>query len=176
MNITTTGRKTTLDKSFLDLVEKRMAKFDKYFESDAEAVITVTAEGICRKVEITVRNQGFIYRAERTETSMRQAFHDAADLIDKQIIKNKSRLGARIKKQDSEVLAVEADYSGIVDEEYRVVREKRFSLKPMTTEEALLQMNMLNHSFFVFINSDSDIVNIVYRRKDDDFGLLIPDY
>lgn len=176
MNVKTTGRKVTLKQNFLTMVEKRMAKFDRYFESDAEASVTVTIEGNRQTVEITVRNRGFIYRAERTEPDMEAAFFDAADAIDKQIIKNKSKLGTRIKKSDPDAAAGEyADY-GVVDEEYRVVREKRFALKPMLVEEAILQMNMLGHSFFVFLNADTGSVNVVYGRDDDDYGLLMPEY
>jgi len=177
MIIRTTGRKVTLKQSFLDMVEKRMAKFDKYFDSDAEAAITVTVEGSRQTVEITVRTRVFIFRAERTGQDMEQAFNEAADLIDKQIVRNKSKLGSRIKRQEPGASGMDAgDYSDVVDEEYRVVREKRFALKPMSVEEAILQMNMLQHSFFVFLNSDSSAVNVVYRRVDDNYGLLTPDY
>lgn len=177
MNIKTVGRKVNLKQHFLDMVEKRMAKFDKYFESDAEAAVTVTVEGGRQTVEVTVRSRGFIYRAERTEQDMAQAFGDAADLIDRQIVRNKSKLGNRIKRQDAD--AAETDFEepeAAVDGEYRVVREKRFTLKPMTSEEAILQMNMLGHSFFVFLDADTDTVNVVYRRRDDDYGLLTPEY
>lgn len=177
MNIKTTGRKVTLKNSFLKSVEKRMAKFDKYFESDAEAAVTVTVEGNRQTVEITVRNRGFIYRAERTSQDMEQAFTEAADLIDRQIVKNKSRLGSRIKKQELETVSEDAaGYGDAVYDDFRVVREKRFPLKPMTVEEAILQMNMLQHAFFVFLDEASDTVSIVYRRRDDDYGLLIPEY
>jgi len=177
MIIKTTGRKVTLKQGFLVMVEKRMAKFDKYFESDAEAAVTVTVEGSRQTVEITVRTQGFIYRAERTGQDMEQAFQESADLIDRQIVKNKSKLGTRIKKQEPEASDRDfEDYGHIVDEDYRVVREKRFALKPMSVEEALLQMNMLQHSFFVFLNSEIGMVNVVYRRHDDNYGLLRLEY
>ena len=176
MNIKTTGRKVTLKQSFLDMVEKRMSKFDKYFESDAEATVTVTIEGNRQTVEVTVRSRGFIYRAERTSPDMDIAFNDAADIIDRQVVKNKSKLGARIKKVEvaQEVLSMHDEE--IVDDEYRVVREKSFLLKPMMVEEAILQMTMLGHSFFVFLNVDTGAVNVVYLRKDDDYGLLMPEY
>lgn len=179
MDLKTTGRKVTLKKKYLDMVEKRMAKFDRYFETDTEAAVTVTVEGGRQTVEVTLRSRGFIYRAERTAQDMEQAFNEAADLIDRQIVKNKSKLGSRIKKQEPEQntqIMASLDIGEAVDDDYRIVREKKFPLKPMTTDEAILQMNMLQHSFFVFLNDETDMVNIVYRRHDDDYGLLIPEY
>ena len=174
MKIKTTGRKVTLKQGFLERAEKRMSKFDKYFERDAEASVTVTVEGSRQTVEITVRNRGFIYRAERTGPDMDIAFGEAAEAIDRQILKNKSKLGARIKKHEPAV-EIPFDDSGTVDDEYRVVREKRFVLKPMSVDEAILQMNMLGHNFFMFQNTETDSVNVVYRRHNDDYGLLLPD-
>ena len=176
MIIRTTGRKVTLKQDFLDLIEKRMRKFDKYFDDDAEANVTVTIENNRQTVEITLRSKGFLYRAERTDFDMEAAFSEAADLIDRQIVKNKSKLGARIKKiEQASASPQPPDTEEIVDSEYRVVREKRFALKPMLTEEAILQMNMLGHDFFVFLNADTGIINVVYKRRDDDYGLIIPE-
>ena len=176
MNIVVSVRKATLKQNFNDIVEKRMVKFDKYFEDDAIATITVTAEGSRQTVEITVRYRGFIYRAERTEQDIELAFQNAADIIDRQITRNKSKLGSRIKKQDVTPTEGYTSYDDFADEEYRVVKEKQFALKPMSTKEAILQMNMLDHSFYVFMNIDTDTVCVVYHRKDDDYGLLLPQY
>jgi len=173
MNIKTSGRKVTLRQSFLDTIEKRMAKFDKYFESDAEATVRVTVEGNRKTVEITVRNRGFIYRAEKTEQDMDLAFQAAADLIDKQIVRNKSKLGSRIKKQEANI---SDDIPYIEEKAYKVVKEKSFVLIPMPVEEAILQMNMLQHSFFVFLNAETGSVGVVYHREDDDYGSLLPQY
>ena len=176
MNITTNSRKTSISQSFNDTIEKRMAKFNKYFEDDAEANITITAEGSRQTAEITVRYRGFIYRAEKTETDILLAFNNAADLIDRQIIKNKSKLNWRIKKQEADSSEGYTSYDDFADEEYRVVKEKQFALKPMSTKEAILQMNMLGHNFFVFLNEDTSTVCVVYHRKDDDYGLISPQY
>lgn len=176
MNVKTAGRKVSLKQNFVTTVEKRLDKFDRYFDKDAEATVTVTVENNRQTVEITVRSRGFIYRAERTAFDMEQAFAEAADVIEKQIVKNKDKLGARIKKQDqSAEMPPLFSADDIVDEEYRIVREKRFTVKPMSVEEAVLQMNMLGHSFFVFLSDESGDVCVVYRRRDDDYGLLIPE-
>ncbi len=171
MNIKTVGRKVNLKEHFLTTVEKRLEKFDRYFDADAEATVTVTVETNRQTVEITVKNKGFIYRAERAAEEMEDAFADAADSIDKQIVKHKSKLGTRIKAHEPEPVLETVDE--FVDDEFRIVKEKRFELKPMTVEEAILRMNLLGHTFFIFQNIDGE-VSVVYKRKDDDYGLLIP--
>ncbi len=171
MNIKTVGRKVNLKEHFLSAVEKRLEKFDRYFDEDAEAIVTVTVESNRQTVEITVKNKGFIFRAERAADDMEDAFADAADSIDRQIVKHKSKLGSRIKAHEPEVEMEQFDE--FVDDEFRIVREKRFELKPMSVDEAILRMNLLGHSFFIFQNIDGE-TSVVYRRKDDDYGLLIP--
>lgn len=171
MNVRTNGRKVTLRDSFLEAVDKRMQKFDKYFDADTDATVTATVENGRKTAEVTVKDRGFIYRAERTADDLEQAFAEAADVIDRQIVKNKKRLGNRIKAAAGAVEAyVEHEFA---DEEYRVVKEKRFSVKPMTVDEAILRMNMLGHSFFLFRNEKGETC-VVYKRHDDDYGLLIP--
>lgn len=177
MKIKTLGRKVTLKENFITMAEKRMTKFDRFFEDDAECHITVTVEANRQTVEITLKSQGFLYRAERSAPDMESAFVEAADLIGRQIVRNKNKLGARIKRAEAVDLS---DFEGeldspAVDEEYRIVREKRFTVKPMTVAEAVLQMNMLNHSFYVFLNVEAGGICVVYRRNDDDYGLLIPE-
>ncbi len=176
MIVKTLGRKVNLKQNFIALVEKRMAKFDRFFDKDAECNVTVTLDNKERQiVEITVKSRGFIYRSERTAPDMETAFSDAADMIGKQIVKNKEKLGTRIKRAEAADMAEFGFGGDVVDEEYRIVREKRFAVKTMSVMEAVLQMNMLNHNFFAFLNADTDSVCVVYRRKDDDYGLLIPE-
>lgn len=174
MKVKTLGRKVNLKQHFIEMVEKRMSKFDRFFDDDAECQVTVSVEKDRQTVEITVKSKGFLYRAERTEPDMETAFNDAADLIGKQIVKNKEKLGSRIKRTEAADIIEFGHGEETVDDEFRIVREKSFVVKPMTVEEAVLQMNMLNHSFYVFLNADTDSVCVVYRRHDDDYGLLIP--
>jgi putative sigma-54 modulation protein len=175
MRVKATGRKVNLKDNFIAMVEKRMAKFDRFFDEDAECQVTVTVEKDRQTAEVTVKSRGFIYRAEQTASDMETAFSDAADQIGKQIVKNKEKLGARIKRNDAADLAEFGNEDDGVDDAYHIVREKVFSVKPMLVEEAVLQMNMLNHSFYAFLNADTDSVCVVYRRNDEDYGLLIPE-
>lgn len=172
MKITCTGRKVNLKESFTERVEKRFAKLDKFFSPEAQAQITVTVEKDWQTVEITVHDKGFTCRAENTDDRMETAFDTAADLLERRIIKNRKRLESRMSVSPQVFLPEE---DAVEEEEYSVIREKHFSCKPCTVEEAILQMNMLGHTFYLFRDADSDEINVVYRRKDESYGVLIPE-
>ncbi len=171
MNVKTIGRKVNLKQNFIDMVEKRMSKLDRFFDDDAEAKVTVTVDSNRQTAEVTVKSRGFLFRTERTAPDMETAFSDAADLIVKQIVRNKERLGTRVKRAEVDIV----DTEDLPEESYNIARTKRFRVEPMTVEEAVLQMNMLGHSFFVFNDSDTDELKIVYKRHDEAYGLLIPE-
>ena len=176
MKVNTTGRKVNLKQNFTNKVEKRLQKFDRFFNDEAEANVTVTVEkGDRQTVELTVKSHGMLYRTERTARDMESAFNEAADLMMRQIVKNKEKLGSRVKAKEVELaqeeLQLEPETEG---EDYRIVREKRFRVEAMTEEEAILQMELLGHTFFLFRNSTTDEINVVYKRHDDSFGVLIP--
>lgn len=173
MKLKMLGRKVNLKQNFIDMAEKRMSKLDKFFSEDAEGQVTVTVEKDWQTAEVTVKSKGFIYRAEKSAPDMETAFADAVDLLTRQIVKNKERLGARVKSAEVDEQA--KGYEAMADEEYVIAREKRFVVEPMTTDDAILQMNMLGHSFFLFRDVDSGELNVVYRRHDDAYGLLIPE-
>lgn len=177
MKTTTLGRKITLRQSFIEKVEKRISKLDRYFDDDAAATVTASHEKDRFTAEITVKNKGIIYRAERTAVSLDDAFNSAADQIVKQIVKNKEKLGSRIKRgaQEPDFFVPTDDYE-VEGGEPHIVREKTFAVEAMTADDAALQMEMLDHSFFVFKDSLSGAVNVVYRREDGNYGLLKPLY
>ena len=173
MKITIVGRKVTLRNNFKELVEKKLSKFDRIFDEDAEATVTVTVERNRQTVEITIKQRGMIYRAEETALEMNDALDRVVAALGKQIRRNKTRL-EKSKKVDAGLEFADAYYDE-PDEEFNVVRTKRFFVKVMTPEEAILQMNMLNHEFFMFRDDQSGEVNVVYKRKDGDYGLLVPE-
>jgi putative sigma-54 modulation protein len=168
MKVTITGRKVSLKDAFKEKVEKRLAKFNRFFEDDAQAFVTVTIEGGRQTVELTIKSKGMIYRAEETTRDMQYSFDDAADSIMRQITRNKSRLEKRLRKGAFENVeeTAEADFD--------VVKTKSFSVKPMSVEEAILEMNLVDHEFFAFLNDQTGGVSIVYRRKEGGYGLLEP--
>ncbi|MEG2769957.1 MAG: ribosome-associated translation inhibitor RaiA [Oscillospiraceae bacterium] len=171
MRINTTGRKVSLKQPFIDRVEKRMSKLDKFFTGEAEAQVTVTVEKERQTVEITVRENGFVARSEKTDKQMEIAFDDAIDLLQRRIVKNRKRLGDKIIREAVDTFAAETDNEDI---DFDVIREKTFFLKPQTVDDAILEMNMVGHSFFVFKDVESNTIRVVYKRKDGGYGVLIP--
>ena len=176
MIVKTSGHGLNLRQSFIDNANKRLQKFDRFFNEEADAAVNVDLEKDRYTVEITVKSRGFFYRTERTSTDLDSAFRESVDLMMRQIVKNKSKLGNRVKVKEVELASEELDLEPVSDEEqeYRIAREKRFVIEPMSEQEAILQMNMLGHTFFMFRNADTNELNIVYRRHDDSYVLLVP--
>lgn len=171
MKTTCTGRKVTLKDSFVERAEKRLAKLDKFFADEAEAFVTVVVEKNHQRVEITVRDSGFVVRAERSAPRMEEAFDAAADVLTKNLVKNRKKLAEKLQRPVPEEYMDEPE----VEDNYHLIREKTFVVKPSTVDEAILQMNMLGHSFYLFRDADTDEINAVYARKDGSYGLLIPE-
>lgn len=173
MTLTITGRKVPVTNDFSQRAEKKLAKFDKFFDADAHADITVTQERNAQRVEITIRTAGMLFRAEAAESDANEALDKLVDILFRQIRRNKTRLEKRLRTDafidDAQWGATEAEES-----EYRIVRSKKFPVKPMDVEEAILQMNMLGHQFFMFRNMDTGEINVVYARHDGNYGLLEP--
>ncbi len=176
MNIICTGRKVNLKESFEERVEKRLAKFDKLFSEEAEAKVTVTVEKDWQTVEVTVHDKGFTCRAEKDAERMEEAFDAAVDLLERRILKNRKKLTDRVDSRDlASMFMSEESYSDEETEDYKVIREKRFTCKPANVEEAILNMEMLGHTFYLFRDADTDDIQLVYTRKDGSYGVLIPE-
>lgn len=173
MKITCTGRKVSLKPDFIARAEKRLGKLEKFFTPDASAQVTVTVEKSGQTVELMVRDKGFAVRAEKLAPRMEDALDDAAELLERRVIKNRKRLGDRLTRA-AELPAGLPDAEE--EESYSVIREKHFAVKPCTVEEAILQMNLLGHSFYLFRNVDSGEIEVVYRRAQGSYGLLVPEH
>ena len=173
MNITITGRKTTIRDQFKDRVAKKLSKLDRFFDDEARAVVTVTAERERETVEVTISYGGMIFRSEKTTADRADSLDAVVDILFQQIVKNKSKLEARMRAQAFDDLP--ADEVGEADEaEYPLIKRKQFHVRPMDVQEAILQMNMLGHSFFVFGNSETGELSVVYRREGGGYGLIEP--
>ena len=172
MKITITGRKTTVRPSFVERTEKKLSKLDKFFDADVNADVTVSQENNRQRVEVTIRCNGMVFRAEEAATDANEAVDRLVDILLRQIRKNKTRLEKRLRSG-----AFKDEMFGEAEEEteFRVVRSKSFPVKPLDVEEAILQMNMTGHQFYMFRNMDSGEINVVYRRNDGNYGLLEPD-
>ena len=174
MTITYAARKVTLRDKFKERVEKKLAKFQKIFSDKAEAHVVVTVEKNRQTVEITIRDNKMIYRAESTMSEMNDALDRVVDILMRQIRKNKTRLEKRVKAGSIDALTADMPAQEEPEEEYQVVRKKQVMLKPINVEEAILEMNMINHDFFMFINAETDEMNVVYRRANGNYGVLEP--
>ncbi len=175
MNIIITARKFEMGDALKTKVEKKLQKLDKYFNKEAQTNVTITKEKDRETVEITVYQGSMIFRAQSTTRDMMDSLKDAIDILERQIRKNKTRLEKRLRSGVFETPAADipAETGDDIDEEaeFNVVKIKRFPLKPMTVDEAILQMNMLNHSFFAF-KSVEGVFSIVYKRKDGDYAII----
>jgi len=176
MNIIITGRKVAVKDSFKERAEKKLAKIAKFFDDSAEAHVTVTVEKNRQTVEVTVKDAGMLFRAEETAMDMLDALDRVGDALVRQIRKNKTRLEKKLRLSSIDDMgALPGQSEALVEEtDFDVVRVKRFSIKPMDVDEAILQMNMLGHQFYMFKNVDTGDMNVVYRRKFGDYGLIEP--
>ena len=186
MKITYTARKVNLRDNFKERCEKKLSKFNRIFSEDASVNVVVTLEKNRQTVEITIRDSGmfffeeskfffFFFRAASTMPEMNDALDKVCDVLMRLIRKNKTRLEKKIKSAGIEDLIMEASQAEEPeDDDYSVVRKKHILVKPITVDEAILEMNMVSHSFFMFINSETDEINVVYKRADGYYGFLEP--
>ena len=169
------GRKIEVTDKYREYIEKRLGKLDKFFKDEAEARIVIGPIKDNEYVEASVYAAGMIYRAEVIDSNVMCATDKIVDVIERQIRKNKTRLEKKIKREavDDNLMLSGTNYTDGEDvEEFKIVKRKRFQLKPMSAEEAVLQMNLLGHGFFVFKNKDTDEMNVVYKRNDGNYALI----
>lgn len=171
MNITIIGRKCTPRESFKNRAEQKLAKVQKFFGEDAAAKVTATVEKNIKIVEITLNKGGLIFRAQERSQDLEDALDCCVDSLIRQIRKNKTKIEKRLHE-----VSFDEAFNAPQEEEaaFEIVRTKTVALKPQSTEEAILQMNMLGHAFYMFRNADTDSVSVVYCRADGGYGLLEP--
>lgn len=170
MNITIIGRKCTPRDSFKERAEDKLQKVEKFFGPDADAKVTATVEKNSKIVEITLSKGGYIFRAQERTQDLEESLDACVDSLIRQIRKNKTRLERRLR----EVSFDEAFLPEEKEEEFEVARTKTVAVKPQSIEEAILQMNLLDHQFYMFRNAETDLINVVYKRKDGGYGILEP--
>ena len=177
MKITIVGRQMDVPKGFYELAEKKLSKYDKFFKDDASAHITMRKRKNLEILEVTISSAGMMFRGEEEASTFQNALDEVMNSIERQLRKNKTKLGKRIREGVFPKESTETDQledvvpAAIYDAPVRI---KEFVFKPMSTEEAILQMNMLGHQFFVFLNEDTEKMNVVYLRKDEKYGLIVP--
>ena len=173
MKINITARKMDVSDALKERLDKKLSKLDKYFGTNTEANVILLLEKSRQVVEVTVHFSNMIFRAEESSYDMYISIDRVIDMLEHQIRKNKSRLEKKLHAS-AFVPDVAADAVLPVDEEaeYTIVKNKKFFVKPMSIEEAILQMNLLGHAFYMFKDIDSDKLNTVYKRRNGDYGLI----
>ncbi|MCM1284260.1 MAG: ribosome-associated translation inhibitor RaiA [Muribaculaceae bacterium] len=175
MRITITGRNIELTEGLKSAVEERLGKLEKYFAQDTDAFVTLSVEKDRQKIEVTIPIKGHIIRSEQVSSDMYVSIDLVEEVIERQLKKYRTKLVSKKMNAASSFQNdfVEAEEEN--DEEIRIVRTKRFGMKPMYPEDACIQMELTGHDFFVFRNAETDEVNVVYRRKGSTYGLIEPE-
>ena len=177
MKFVFTDKKVNLPNKVHAYAEKKVGKLDRYFKADAEAAIVFSVEKGRNNVELTIRSGGTIIRVAESTSDMFATIDAAVSSVERRLRRNKTRLEKRLR-QDAFTRSVDAEeissFAPVNDEEeYRIVRTKRFPIKPMTVDEAVLQMELVGHTFFAFKDVDQDgRFAVVYKRNDGDYGLI----
>ena len=175
MKFTFTCKKINLNSSVKEYAEKKISKLDRYFQEGAEAFVTFAVEKKNRcVVEVTIRStSGRLFRAQEEDPDgdMRGAIDAAVNFIERRIRRNKTRLAKNLRPEAMEAEVI-PEFDVAEEPEFEIVRTKRFSVKPMTAEEAILQMNLLGHTFFVYRDMETDQICVVYRRNNGGYGLI----
>ena len=174
------GRNIEITDSLKDYTTKRLSKIEKYIDDARVAQVALSLEGEDHKVEVTITLNNIILRAEVTAEDMYSAIDMVVEKLDKQIEKHKTKLykrhrGTGLKQLLDEEVRHEQSAKE-VQEKFPIVRTKRFALKPMDEEEAIMQMSLLGHSFFMFYNANTGDINVVYKRMDGNYGLIEPHF
>lgn len=168
------GRNIEVTPGLKDAVEEKIGKLEKYFTPDTEVHVTLSVEKDRQKIEVTIPVKGSIIRSEQVSNDMYVSIDLVEEIIERQLKKYKTKLVDRQQSASSfSKLFVENDYMD--DEEIKIVRTKKFDIKPMYPEDACIQMELLGHNFFVFHNAETGQVNVVYKRKGDTYGLIEPE-
>ncbi len=155
-------------------VNKKYSKLERYFHGDVNVTLVIKFERNLYKAEVTVPYSGFVFRAEESDDDAYSASNTVLDKLERQVIKYKSRYKNKFRSDDFDDIPVSDEYEEINDIESSIVKHKTYSKKPMTVEEAILQLELTDRDFYVFTNGNSFEVNVIYRRKGGGYGIIEP--
>lgn len=175
MNLVISGKNLDITEGLRSAIEEKIGKLERYFTDTTEVHVTLSTEKNRQKIEITIPMRGSIIRAEEVSSDMYVSIDLVEEVIERQLRKYKNKLID--KEQNAAHLSqsfIEAD--DFEDEDIQIIRSKKFAMKPMDPEEACVQMELIGHNFFVFRNSETDEVNVVYKRKGNTYGLIEPEF
>ena len=175
MNLVISGKNLDITEGLRSAIEEKIGKLERYFTDTTEVHVTLSTEKNRQKIEITIPMKGSIIRAEEVSSDMYVSIDLVEEVIERQLRKYKNKLID--KEQNAAHLSqsfIEAD--DFEDEDIQIIRSKKFAMKPMDAEEACVQMELLGHNFFMFLNADTNEVNVVYKRKGNSYGLIAPEF
>ena len=175
MRYTISGKNINITPGLKDAVESKLGKLERYFSPDTEVQVTLSVEKGRQKIEVTIPVKGSIIRAEQDSSDMYVSVDLVEEIIERQIKKYKTKI---VDKKQSALAFSEAFLQEEAEQEetVNIVKTKRFAMKPMDSEEACVQMELLGHNFFMFLNADTNEVNVVYKRKGNSYGLIEPEF
>ncbi|SDY60990.1 ribosome hibernation-promoting factor, HPF/YfiA family [Tindallia californiensis] len=177
MKVIVTGRNFDITNSLRDTIESKLDKLEKYFNKEAEAQVTLSVEKERQIMEVTIPLSGSVLRAEESTKDMYNTVDRVVDKLDSQLRKHKTKLEKnRINNYETIRFENIPAQEKQEEEEARIVKTKRFAVKPMSHEEAVLQMELVGHNFYVYANDETSEVNVVYKRKDGNYGLIEPEF
>lgn len=177
MKMNYAGKNMDVTDALRDITDKKLSKLEKYFQGEVVGNVTFSTQRNSKTIEVTINLPGTILRAEESSDDMYGSIDKAVDVLERQIRKYKTKLQNRYKNSNDTIRfenVVELPKNS-EEEKPKLVKIKRFAIKPMSSEEAILQMELLRHNFFVYIDAESDGVNVIYKRKDGDYGLIEPE-
>ena len=176
MKFIMSGRNIDITDGLRTAVEDKLGKLERYFTADTEIIVTLSVEKERQKIEVTIPVKGNIIRSEQVSNDMYVSIDLVEEIIERQLRKYKTKIIN--KKQNVETFQpefIEKDYEDDTNE-IKIIRTKKFGFKPMYPEDACVQMELLGHNFFVFLNAETEEVNVVYKRKGNTYGLIEPDF
>ncbi|MCD8224413.1 MAG: ribosome-associated translation inhibitor RaiA [Clostridiales bacterium] len=174
MRYTITGRNIEVTPALRSAVEEKIGKLERYFQPDTEVIATLSVQRERQKIEVMIPVKGSLIRAEESSNDMYVSIDLVEEIIERQIKKYKRKLiDKKQSAQSFSDLFIKEETPA--EEEIQIVKTKRFAVKPMDPEEACVQMELLGHSFYVFLNSETEQVNVVYKRKGSTYGLIEPE-
>ena len=174
MKVTVIAKNIELTSALKEIVEKKIRKLEKYFEGEINAKVTLSVQKNRHTIEVTIPFNGVILRGEESTDDMYKSLDLVEDKLERQIRKQKTRLSRRNGGSVRFAEVKDSDIN-IAEDDGALVKVKKFGVKPMNSEEAILQMDLLGHNFFVYQDAESSKVNVVYKRKDGNYGLLEPE-
>lgn len=174
MKFVISGKNIEVTQGLKNAVEDKLGKLERYFTSDTEVIVTLSVEKERQKIEVTIPVKGNIIRSEQVSNDMYVSIDLVEEVIERQLRKYKNKIADKQQEAGNfQKEYLEHDY--LEDEDIQIIRTKKFGMKPMYPEDACVQMELLGHTFFVFRNAETDEVNVVYKRKNNTYGLIEPE-